>query len=139
MPAQVAFPFNVDLFLAAVPLRGYGDRHDPGFASAARPMRPEPQLPFFQIAISHVLVVELRVCADGAGYAWEVENGKRELRVRVERRRLFNRTAPMLTAALAGIGVIYVPNHSVRAFLADGRLIRALPTLRSSTVTLQQR
>jgi DNA-binding transcriptional LysR family regulator len=56
----------------------------------------------------------------------QFEKGKRELRVRVEGQLVFNGTAPMLAAALAGIGLAYVPEDSVTAFLAEGRLIRVL-------------
>jgi DNA-binding transcriptional LysR family regulator len=37
-----------------------------------------------------------------------------------------NGTAPMLDAALAGFGLAYLPEDSVRADLAAGRLIRVL-------------
>ena len=35
-------------------------------------------------------------------------------------------TDPMLDAALAGAGLAYVPEDTVRLYLADGRLIRVL-------------
>jgi DNA-binding transcriptional LysR family regulator len=46
--------------------------------------------------------------------------------VRVEGQLVFNATAPMLEAALTGFGLAYVPEDSVQAHLADGRLIRVL-------------
>jgi hypothetical protein len=41
----------------------------------------------------------------GGLYAWEFEKGGRELKVRVEGQLIFNGTAQMLNAALAGFGL----------------------------------
>ncbi len=46
--------------------------------------------------------------------------------MRVEGQLTFNGTAPMHDAALAGFGLAYLPEDTVRAHLADGRLIRVL-------------
>jgi DNA-binding transcriptional LysR family regulator len=85
--------------------------------------RPKPKTP--QDLTAHSCI-NLRLPTLGGLYAWEFGKGKRELRVRVEGQLVFNRTAPMLDAALAGIGLAYVPEDSVRACLADGRLIQVL-------------
>jgi DNA-binding transcriptional LysR family regulator len=70
--------------------------------------------------------INLRLPTHGGLYAWEFEKGKRELRVRVEGQLVFNGTDPMLDAALAGAGLAYVPEDTVRPYLGDGRLIRVL-------------
>jgi DNA-binding transcriptional LysR family regulator len=70
--------------------------------------------------------INLRLPTHGGLYAWEFEKGKRDLRVRVDGQLVFNGTAPMLDAALAGAGLAYVPEDAVQAHLADGRLIRVL-------------
>ncbi len=70
--------------------------------------------------------INLRLPTHGGLYAWEFAKGGRELRVRVEGQLVFNGTAPMLEAALAGFGLAYVPEDSVRVPLAEGRLIRVL-------------
>src|SRR5271170_3268443 len=85
--------------------------------------RPEPTNP--QDLIRHNCI-NLRLPTHGGLYAWEFEKGKRDLRVRVDGQLVFNGTAPMLDAALAGAGLAYVPEDAVRAHLADGRLIRVL-------------
>jgi DNA-binding transcriptional LysR family regulator len=59
-------------------------------------------------------------------YAWEFEKDDRELKVRVEGQLVFNGTAQMLNAALAGFGLAYVPEDLVQKHLAKGRLIRVL-------------
>ena len=56
----------------------------------------------------------------GGLYAWEFEKGKREVRVRVEGQLVFNATAPMLDTALAGAGLAYVPEDSVRPISPTG-------------------
>jgi DNA-binding transcriptional LysR family regulator len=46
--------------------------------------------------------------------------------VRVEGQLVFNISAPMHRAALAGFGLVYLPEGMVQADLARGRLVRAL-------------
>jgi DNA-binding transcriptional LysR family regulator len=70
--------------------------------------------------------VNLRLPTHGGLYAWEFEKDGRPLRVRVEGQLVFNGSAPMLDAVLAGFGLAYLPEDSVRPHLADGRLIRVL-------------
>ena len=70
--------------------------------------------------------VNLRLPTRGGLYAWEFEKAGRALRVRVEGQLIFNQSAPMLDAALAGLGLAYLPEDSVRPHLATGRLIRVL-------------
>ena len=59
-------------------------------------------------------------------YAWEFEKGSRELRVRVEGQLTFSGTAQLLNAALAGLGLAYVPEGLVQPHIAKGRLKRVL-------------
>jgi DNA-binding transcriptional LysR family regulator len=59
-------------------------------------------------------------------YAWEFEKGGRELRVRVDGQLTYNTTAQMLNAALAGLGLAYVPEGLAKPHLAKGRLKRVL-------------
>ena len=81
--------------------------------------RPRPKTP--QDLTAHNCI-NLRLPTHGGLYAWEFEKGGREMRVRVEGQLVFNGTAPMLDAALAGFGLAYVPEDTVQAHLADGRL-----------------
>jgi DNA-binding transcriptional LysR family regulator len=85
--------------------------------------RPRPKTP--QSLTAHTCI-NLRLPTHGGLYAWEFEKGGRELRVRVEGQLVFNGTAPMLDAALAGFGLAYLPEDSVRTHLANGRLVRVL-------------
>jgi DNA-binding transcriptional LysR family regulator len=88
------------------------------FVNRARPKTP-------QDLTTHTCI-NLRLPTHGGLYAWEFQKGKRGLKVRVEGQLVFNRTAPMLDAALAGFGLAYVPEDTVRSHLADGRLVRVL-------------
>lgn len=85
--------------------------------------RPEPSSP--QDLIAHNCI-NLRLPSHGGLYAWEFEKGARELKVRVEGQLVFNTTIQMLNAALAGLGLAYVPEGLVMAHLARGRLKRVL-------------
>ena len=73
-----------------------------------------------------LLTRNLRLSTYGGLYAWEFEKGTRELKVRVEGQFVFNGTAQMLNAALAGFGLAYVPEDLAQPHLAKGRLKRVL-------------
>ncbi|HEY4985039.1 MAG TPA: LysR family transcriptional regulator [Bradyrhizobium sp.] len=85
--------------------------------------RTEPKKP--QDLIDHNCI-NLRLPTLGGLYAWEFEKGARELKVRVEGQLVFNGTFQMLNAALAGLGLAYVPEDLAQPHLAKGRLRRVL-------------
>jgi DNA-binding transcriptional LysR family regulator len=85
--------------------------------------RPRPETP--QDLTAHACI-NLRLPTHGGLYAWEFEKSGRELRVRVEGQLVFNATALILDAALAGLGLAYLPEEQVRTQLAEGRLVRVL-------------
>jgi DNA-binding transcriptional LysR family regulator len=70
--------------------------------------------------------INLRLPTHGGLYGWEFEKGGRELRVRVEGQLVLNATGPMLNAALAGLGLAYVPEDMARPHIAEGHLERVL-------------
>ena len=86
--------------------------------------RPEPKKP--QDLIGHNCI-NLRLPTHGGVYAWEFEKAGRELRVRVEGQLTFNATAQMLNAALAGLGLAYVPEGLVEPHVAIGGAPSARP------------
>jgi DNA-binding transcriptional LysR family regulator len=85
--------------------------------------RPKPKKP--QDLVDHACI-NLRLPTAGGLYAWEFEKSGRELRVRVEGRLVFNNTAPILSATLAGFGLAYLLEDHVQAHITNGRLIRVL-------------
>ncbi len=70
--------------------------------------------------------INLRLPTHGGLYAWEFEKGSRELKVRVEGQLIFNTTTQMLHAALAGLGLTYLPEGLVQPHINQGRLKRVL-------------
>jgi DNA-binding transcriptional LysR family regulator len=84
--------------------------------------RSEPKKP--QDLIGHNCIT-LRL-PHGGLYAWEFEKGGRELRVRVEGQLTYNTTAQMLNAAVAGMGLAYVPEGLAEPHLAKRHLKRVL-------------
>jgi DNA-binding transcriptional LysR family regulator len=83
----------------------------------------EPKTP--QDLVNHNCI-NLRLPTHGGVYAWEFEKGGRELRVRVDGQLTYNTTAQMLTAALAGLGLAYVPEGLAKPHIAKGKLKRVL-------------
>jgi DNA-binding transcriptional LysR family regulator len=66
--------------------------------------------------------INLRLPTHDALYAWELSKGRRELQVRVEGQLTFNGTYEMLDAALAGLGLAYLPADLAQPHVAAGRL-----------------
>ncbi len=85
--------------------------------------RPRPKTP--QELTVHDCI-NIRLPTYGGIYAWEFEKRGRGLKVRVDGQLLFNNIALRLNAALAGLGLAYLPDDQVEKHLADGRLIRVL-------------
>jgi len=70
--------------------------------------------------------INLRLPTHGGLYAWEFEKGKRELKVRVDGQLVFNSAHQILCAALAGLGLAYLPENTAQPYLAQGLLQRVL-------------
>ena len=85
--------------------------------------RPEPKKP--QDLVGHNCI-NLRLPSHGGVYAWEFEKGGRELKVRVDGQMTCNGAIQMLNAALAGLGLAYIPEEMAEPHLAKGRLKRVL-------------
>jgi DNA-binding transcriptional LysR family regulator len=88
------------------------------FAGRRKPAAPQ--------ALTDHNCINLRLPTHGGLYAWEFERGGRELRVRVDGQLVFNATPPMIAAALAGLGLAYVPADTVQDHIAAGRLVQVL-------------
>ncbi|WP_424625878.1 LysR family transcriptional regulator [Achromobacter marplatensis] len=77
--------------------------------------------------------INLRLMSHGELYAWEFKKGKQQISVRVDGPLVFNRTPPILQAALAGFGLGYLPEEMASPYIAKGRLRTVLadwcPTL----------
>jgi DNA-binding transcriptional LysR family regulator len=85
--------------------------------------RGRPQTP--QDLTAHNCI-NLRLPTYGGLYGWEFEKDGHELRVRVDGQLVFNNIALRLNAALAGLGLAYLPEDQIEDHLAKGRLVRVL-------------
>jgi DNA-binding transcriptional LysR family regulator len=100
---------------------------DMRFAAVAAPsyfrLRGQPKTP--QDLAEHNCI-NLRLPTSGGLYVWEFEKDGRELRVRVEGQLAFNTIALIVRAAVAGMGIAFVPEDQVRGLVEEGRLMRVL-------------
>ena len=85
--------------------------------------RPIPTSP--QDLTSHNCI-NVRFPTYGGLYAWEFEKGRREINVRVEGQLVFNGSSQILQAALAGLGLAFLPEDTVTPHLEQKRLKRVL-------------
>jgi DNA-binding transcriptional LysR family regulator len=85
--------------------------------------KPRPKKP--QDLTAHDCI-NIRLPTYGGIYAWEFEKRGRELKVRVDGQLVFNNLALRLNAALAGMGLAYLPDDQVRPHIAAGRLVAVL-------------
>ena len=88
------------------------------FAGRKRPRTPQD--------LTGHICINLRLPTYGGLSVWEFEKGGRELKVRVEGQLVFNTSKLRLGAALAGLGLAYLPEDQVAAHIGEGRLVRAL-------------
>jgi DNA-binding transcriptional LysR family regulator len=108
---MVAVRIGPDMRMAVVGAPGY-------FAGRTAPKTPQ--------GLTEHVCINLRLPTHGGLYAWEFAKGRREMRVRVDGQLIFNGSAAMLDAALAGAGLAYVPEDDAAPYVADGRLVRVL-------------
>jgi len=108
---MIAVRIGPDIRFATVASKSYFAKH------------PRPQVP--QDLVSHTCI-NLRLPTSGGLYAWEFEKDGRELKVRVDGQLVFNNILRVLSAAVAGFGIAYVPEDLARPYLAKGRLERVL-------------
>ncbi|WP_068077782.1 LysR family transcriptional regulator [Novosphingobium lentum] len=76
--------------------------------------------------LAHHRCINLRMASSGSIYAWEFEQGTRQLNVRVDGALTFNNVPIVLDAARDGLGLCMVMEDAVRDDIAAGRLARVL-------------
>jgi DNA-binding transcriptional LysR family regulator len=106
-----AVPIGPDLRMAVVGSPAYFET------------RPIPRTPH---DLAEHRCINLRFLSGGGLYAWDLEKGDREVRVRVDGQLVFNNVNMIVRAAAAGFGLACVLDDHVEAHLADGRLVRVL-------------
>jgi len=66
--------------------------------------------------------INLRLPTAGGKYAWELQKGKQELKVRVEGQLTFNSAISIVDAAVAGLGLGFVPEDLAQPHIDAGKL-----------------
>jgi DNA-binding transcriptional LysR family regulator len=108
---MISMPVGPDLRMACVAAPAY-------LARAGRPAAPQD--------LAGHACINLRFATSGGLYSWEFEKNGRALNVRVEGQLIFNDSAMIRRAALAGFGFAFLPENQVAQDLADGRMERVL-------------
>ncbi|TCK36798.1 DNA-binding transcriptional LysR family regulator [Paraburkholderia sp. BL8N3] len=108
---MVAVRFGPDMRFAAVASPGYLARHDP-------PETPND--------LARHRCIRFRF-ASGALYRWDLESQGKSASVDVDGPMTLGNLNLMVEAALAGIGVAWVPDYLVTEHLTAGRLVQLLP------------
>ena len=108
---MIAVRIGPDMRMAVVGAPSY-------FARRPRPKKPQ------DLTVHDC--INLRLPTYGGLYAWEFGKNGRELKVRVEGQLVFNNIALRLNAALAGLGLAYLPEDIVKVHLTKRRLVRVL-------------
>jgi DNA-binding transcriptional LysR family regulator len=108
---MVAVRIGPDLRMAVVGSPSY-------FATHPMPRTPQD--------LAEHRCINLRLPTNGGLYAWELEMGGREVRVRVDGQLAFNNVPLILRAARAGFGLACAPDDHLAADFAEGTLIRVL-------------
>lgn len=85
--------------------------------------RPQPRTPR---DLTEHACINLRLPTSGGFYVWEFRKGRREVRVRVQGRLVFNAVALIRNGALEGLGLAHLPEDLVKADIRQGRLVRVL-------------
>lgn len=108
---MIAVRIGPDVRMAVVGSPDYFARH------------PRPKSP--RDLVRHNCIA-IRLPTYGGIFPWEFERKGEELKVRVEGQLVFNNIAMRLDAVLKGLGLAYLPEDTVKAYINDGRLIRVL-------------
>ncbi|MBA1277906.1 MULTISPECIES: LysR family transcriptional regulator [Pseudomonadaceae] len=108
---MIAVPIGPKLRMAAVASPAY-------LASHPRPKSPRD-------LVNHNCI-NMRRQSSGGLYVWEFERRGQQLNVRVGGQLVFNTSPIMVDAALAGLGIAFLPEEEFIPHLEEGRLIRVL-------------
>ena len=108
---MIAVPIGPPLRMAVVAVPGY-------FASRGTPENPRDLM-------NHSCINQ-RMQTSGGLYVWDFEQGGKQVNVRVDGQLIFNTSSHIVDAALAGLGIAYLPEEEFEPHLREGRLERVL-------------
>jgi len=70
--------------------------------------------------------INMRLPTHGGVYPWEFSRDEQQIRIRVEGQLIFNNLNARVEAAIAGLGLAYVPEDCVSEAVATGTLVKVL-------------
>ena len=108
---MIATPISPPLRMAVVASPGYFESH------------PIPQTPKELIKQN---CINMRMQTAGGLYVWEFERAEQQMNVRVMGQLIFNTSPSVVDAALAGLGLAFLPEAEFAPHLEQGRLVRVL-------------
>ncbi|EIX9074351.1 LysR family transcriptional regulator [Klebsiella aerogenes] len=96
-------------------------------AAAASPdyfaLYPVPKTPH---DLTQHQCINMRMVRSGGIYVWEFDHEGGELKVRVNGQLTFNTSDHVVDAALAGLGIAFLPEEEFGSHIREGRLVRVL-------------
>ncbi|MNQ99241.1 HTH-type transcriptional regulator DmlR [compost metagenome] len=108
---MIAVRIGLDLRFVVVATQRY-------FASRALPNRPED--------LEQYNCVNLRLATYGGLWAWEFGRDGQPIHIRVDGQLIYNSIYDCLDAAMAGLGVAYVPEDIALPYIRTGHLVSVL-------------
>ena len=108
---MIAMRIGPDFRMAVVAAPSY-------FQGRRRPRTPQD--------LTEHACINLRLPTHGGFYAWEFRKNRRELKVHVHGRTVFNTVTMMRNAALQGLGLAYLPEDVTETGIQEGDLVRVL-------------
>lgn len=108
---MIAVPIGPPLRMAVAASPEYFDLH-------SKPKTPQE--------LTAHLCINQRMPSSGGLYVWDFARRGRHVNVRVDGALIFNTTPPQVDAAVAGLGVVLLPEDELAVQLAEGSLVRVL-------------
>jgi DNA-binding transcriptional LysR family regulator len=108
---MIAVPIGPPLRMAVVASPAYFEAH------------PRPKTP--RDLTAHRCINQ-RMPSSGGLYVWDFTRRGKQVNVRVDGPLIFNTSLPQIDAALAGLGVVLLPEDELAIPLSDGSLVRVL-------------
>lgn len=108
---MIAMPIGPPLRMAVVASPDY-------FAAHPKPKNPRD-------LVSHNCI-NMRMQSGGGLYVWDFQRKDKQMNVRVDGQLIFNTTPNIVDAALAGLGVAWLPEEEFAPHIQEGRLVRVL-------------
>jgi DNA-binding transcriptional LysR family regulator len=108
---MIAIPIGPKLRMAAVASQDYFLRY------------PVPKTPY---ELTQQPCINQRLISSGGLYAWDFERDEGSFNVRVNGQLIFNTSSHVIDAALAGLGIAFLPEEEFGTLIKEGRLVRVL-------------